>query len=239
MCTVVYVGMSTPPGRQQQQRQHAGGASGRGQSTPPRGGAGRGEVQQAARGRRSRRSKKNITPPRFSRKPNSAASAAVGSPVVSEEASTRSKVASSSGKCGRSLEATSSATSSAAGTTTSTLAEYSDASTKSRLETPSLVVSQQTEQQLVGAWSLSVAGSTSALDTVLPPATTDSHTPTDPTRIKGREDDGRTAVLSDMKSEDFGVARRLLNFTRGSGECEAEQEGEGKERGGRQRNINK
>ena len=231
--------MSTPPGRQQQQRQHVGGARGRGQSTPPSSGAGRGEVQQAARGRRGRRSKKNVTPPRFSRKPNSAVPAAVGSPVVNEEASTRSKVASSSGKSGRSSEATSSATSSAEGTTTSTLAEHNDTSTKSRMGNPSWEISQQTEQQLVGAWSLSLADSTSALDTVLPTATAESHTPAEPSRIKGREDDGRvkgreddgrTAVLSDMKSEDFGVARRLLNFTRGSGEREAEQEGEGEGR---------
>lgn len=231
MCSVVYVGMSTPPGRQQQRRQHVGGASGRGQSTPPSGGVGRGEVQQAARGRRGRRSKKNITPPRFSRKPNSTVSAAVGSPVVNEEASTPSKVA-FSGKSGRSSEATSSPLSSAAGTTTSTVGKYSDTSAKSRLGTPSLVVSQQTEQQLVGAQSLSLTGSTCAPDTVLPTATAQSHTSTEPARIKEKEDDRRTVVLSDMKSEDFGVARRLLNFTRGSGEREAEQEGG---EGGRQR----
>lgn len=219
---LVYAVMSTPPGKQQQ-RQHVGGASGRGQSTTPSHGTGRGGVQQSPRGRRGRRSRKNITPPRLSRKLVPVVSPASDT-VVNEESSLQARVVSSSAKGERSSEPTPSTTSSVG--TNSLRTDTSEVPKEGlQVESSAAVDLQRAGQQLSAACSLPPSGCSPSLDTVLPTATAE---PLPPPCMKEKEDEGRSAGLSDVKAEDYGVARRLLNFTRGSGEREAEHEGEGR-----------
>lgn len=223
--------MSTPGKQQQQHQQHVGGASGRGQSSTPSRGTGRGGVQQASRGRRGRKSKKNITPPRFSRKPDSVVPAAANSLRTNEEASIQQRVPSSSGKWEKSSEPLSTAMPSVAGTDSLQRDTSGGSREGLQLEAPPVSALHQTDQQLDGACSLSLSGSSPALGTALPTATAE---PLPPPHAKEKGEVGRTVGLSDTKSEDFGVARRLLNFTRGPGDREAEPEGEVGEGKGRE-----
>ena len=214
---LVYVVMSTPPGKQQQQqRQRGGGAGGRGQSTTPGHGIGKGGAQQAPRGRRGRKSGKKPASPQSTGEPRTAGvpspSSASG---VKKETSSQPKAGASlsSVKTGKPSDAPTSAASRQLAGTNDTCASREGPQQESM--SLSLQPTKQQETSLFSVPSPVLDATSPSIETTLPLLT--SHL-----KEKGAEDG--SVSLSEVKLDDYGVARRLLNFTRGPGDCESEGE---------------